>query len=131
MNTTQKQTANKRADKYLLDPPFLWGEDEPWIAKKSYMDGFMESKEYWQTGMYDREQYLEAIEAGVNEGKRSQLQTGMYDKSEVIAIIETLMQYGNIRPIEGIRYSAGTHKEMLDKANLWLWNNRDQNKKKP
>lgn len=44
--------------------------------------------------------------------------------SEAIDIIETLMQYGNIRPVEGVIYPAGTHKKYLDKAAKWLLKNR-------
>lgn len=45
-------------------------------------------------------------------------------ENEAVAIIETLMQYGNIRPIEGVVYPAGTHKEFLEKAAEWLHRNR-------
>jgi hypothetical protein len=44
--------------------------------------------------------------------------------NEAVSIIETLMQYGNIRPIEGVSYPAGTHKQFLDKAAKWLHKNR-------
>jgi len=44
--------------------------------------------------------------------------------NEAVSIIETLMQYGNIRPIEGVVYPAGTHKEFLEKAAEWLRRNR-------
>lgn len=44
--------------------------------------------------------------------------------NEAVSIIQTLMQYGNIRPIEGVVYSAGTHKEFLEKAAKWLLRNR-------
>lgn len=46
---------------------------------------------------------------------------------EAIEIIETLMSYGNIRPIEGVVYPQGTHKEMLKKADEWLSKNRINN----
>jgi hypothetical protein len=46
--------------------------------------------------------------------------------NEAVSIIETLMQYGNIRPIEGVVYPAGTHKEFLHKANEWLHRNRSK-----
>ena len=39
---------------------------------------------------------------------------------ETISIIETLMQYGNIHPIDGVIYPQGTHREFLKKASLWL-----------
>lgn len=45
-----------------------------------------------------------------------------------IQLIETLMQYGNIRPIEGVLYTLGdeykSHKEVLKIASEWLHKNR-------
>mgnify|MGYP007089347590 CR=1 FL=1 len=43
---------------------------------------------------------------------------------EAAEIMQTLMAYGNIRPIEGVVYPEGTHKEILIKANEWLWRYR-------
>lgn len=43
---------------------------------------------------------------------------------EAAEIMQTLMAYGNIRPIEGVVYPEGTHKEMLRKAVEWLWRYR-------
>jgi hypothetical protein len=43
---------------------------------------------------------------------------------EAAVIMQTLMSYGNIRPIEGVVYPEGTHKEMLRKADEWLWRYR-------
>ena len=43
---------------------------------------------------------------------------------EAAVIMRTLMSYGNIRPIEGVIYPEGTHKEMLRKADEWLWRYR-------
>lgn len=43
---------------------------------------------------------------------------------EAAEIIQTLMAYGMISPIEAVIYPEGTHKEMLRKANEWLWNYR-------
>lgn len=43
---------------------------------------------------------------------------------EAAEIMQTLMAYGNIRPIEGVVYPEGTHKEMLRKADEWLWRYR-------
>ena len=45
---------------------------------------------------------------------------------EAAEIMQTLMSYGNIRPIEGVVYPEGTHKEMLRKADLWLWRYRSE-----
>lgn len=47
---------------------------------------------------------------------------------EAIVIIETLLAYGRIRSVSGVRYPAGSHLDMLDKADKWLWDNRPQNK---
>jgi len=53
-----------------------------------------------------------------------------YWQQEAIEIIETLMSYGRIRTVKGVNYPAGTHEEMLDRADKWLFDNRPQNKKK-
>ena len=81
-------------------------------------------------GWLDKE-VLDFTSGVKSEAAKEYWQRGMIDSNGAIEIIETLLGYGGIRPIEGVRYPAGTHKEMLDKADLWLWNNRPQNKKKP
>lgn len=45
------------------------------------------AKDYWQQGMYDRNQLNEAIEAGINKGLRKQ-QQGMYSEEEVKVLIQ-------------------------------------------
>ena len=45
--------------------------------------------------------------------------------NEAESIISVLMQYGNIRPIEGVIYPEGTHRQILDKALNWLYLNKN------
>ena len=45
---------------------------------------------------------------------------------EAVAIIETLLSYGRIRPIEGVKYPLGSHTHVLNLADDWLWENRKQ-----
>ena len=49
------------------------------------------------------------------------------DFQEAIKIIENLLSYGRIYTVEGVSYPAGTHDKMLNRADLWLWNNRENN----
>lgn len=46
---------------------------------------------------------------------------------EAIEIIQSLMAYGKIRPINGVRYPEGTHEEMIERADKWLYRNRKPN----
>jgi hypothetical protein len=41
--------------------------------------------------------------------------------SEAILIIENLMAYGKIHTVKGVRYAEGSHEEIIDKAERWLW----------
>lgn len=45
--------------------------------------------------------------------------------SEAILIIENLMAYGRIHTVKGVKYVEGTHEEILDKAECWLNNVRN------
>ena len=57
-----------------------------------------------------------------NETKAAAAIAEAWDKErqEAVSIIATLMQYGNIKPIRGVRYVQGTHEEFLEKAEQWL-----------
>lgn len=41
--------------------------------------------------------------------------------SEAILIIENLMAYGKIHTVKGVRYVEGSHEEIIEKAERWLW----------
>ena len=41
-----------------------------------------------------------------------------------VEIIQTLQAYGMIHTIEGVVYPQGSHREMIDKAKIWLHNYR-------
>ena len=41
--------------------------------------------------------------------------------SEAILIIENLMTYGKIHTVKGVRYVEGSHEEIIEKAERWLW----------
>lgn len=41
--------------------------------------------------------------------------------SETILIIENLMAYGKIHTVKGVRYVEGSHEEIIEKAERWLW----------
>lgn len=43
---------------------------------------------------------------------------------EAIIIMQNLLSYGRIHTITGVRYTEGTHKEILDMADNWLNKNR-------
>jgi predicted nuclease with TOPRIM domain len=53
---------------------------------------------------------------------QSQLSSAKYSIEDALKIIHTLMAYGNIRPVEGVVYPEGSHKETLEKAYLFLTN---------
>lgn len=95
------------------------------------------SYETWGEMMYDTHEHSqveytkEAMEIYRNQPnpftpKRTAKEEADTELNEAVSIIETLMQYGNIRPIEGVVYPAGTHKEFLHKANEWLHRNRSK-----
>jgi len=46
---------------------------------------------------------------------------------EIIEIMQTLMAYGKIRPIKGVEYPEGTHEEIIERADKWLYRNRKPN----
>lgn len=47
---------------------------------------------------------------------------------EARIIISLLQAYGNIHPVEGVRYPEGTHKEILERAREWMNNYDNANK---
>lgn len=64
------------------------------------------------------------LQEGFIAGYAHALDTLTKERDEAAEIMQTLMAYGNIRPIEGVVYPEGTHKEMLRKADEWLWRYR-------
>ena len=45
---------------------------------------------------------------------------------EAIKIIETLKAYGMIHTVKGVIYPEGSHQEIIERADLWLWKHRDK-----
>lgn len=41
---------------------------------------------------------------------------------EAKIIIQTLMEYGQIHTVEGVRYHEGTHREIIERSQKWLYN---------
>jgi len=43
---------------------------------------------------------------------------------EAIGIMQNLLSYGRIHTVNGVRYPEGTHEEMLNRAEEWLYKAR-------
>lgn len=71
------KTSEQQANNYLLDTPFNWNEDETWVCKKSFMDGYeagqLESVAVLTTLVERLDSNWELIYSGEQNGLKSAL----------------------------------------------------------
>lgn len=46
---------------------------------------------------------------------------------EAKIIIKALQAYGKIHTVEGVVYPEGSHEQIIERADRWLWKNRKSN----
>jgi len=99
MNKTFEQCKQEVAEKYgYLTPPY---------TSETVVN---EAAELWQSSNLERIKELEE------------------ELSKAQQIIQTLMEYGNLKRVEGVIYGGASHSDYLIQAQLWLSNRRNKTK---